>query len=228
MRGSKVYNDGIALALAAGVDISGTGKFTGAMTDDDKAKILLYAKGFNSDTDAGIQRLISDAKQVGKTSDDIKSDLSNYKQSQADRVERFAKNEAWRISETGGLRAMTQLDGELPTSGTYKTWNITPSACPICIDYANISVKIDQQFFGGIDAPPAHVACRCMLTYSIVKDSASDQLEIHCASCDRFLGITNKQEVTDQIKCSNSKCRALGVPIIRPTSVKSTNNHTEK
>jgi len=215
MRGSTQYNNGIGLALAAGVDISGTSKFVGSMTDDDQTRMLEVVQGFNSDTDKGIQKLLADAKAAGKTPDETRKELESFTAQQADRVERFAKNEAWRISEIGGLRAMTQLDGELPSAGMYKTWTVQASACPICLDYAGISVKVKQQFFGGIDGPPAHVTCRCMLTYSVVKEDATGKLEMHCASCDRFLGITDRTETNDQIKCPNSKCRALAVPVLR-------------
>lgn len=39
--------------------------------------------------------------------------------------------------------------------------------------------------------------------------------ELHCGSCDRFLGTTDKEVATDTLKCSNSKCRALGVPVVK-------------
>ena len=39
--------------------------------------------------------------------------------------------------------------------------------------------------------------------------------EIHCSDCDRFLGNTNKSEMSDKLKCSNSKCRALAVPLVK-------------
>lgn len=221
MRGSKVYNEGIALALSSGFDVSKTTKFVSSITDADTVYMKDIVKSFDGDTKTEIEKLITAAVKSGATTDEIKKQLASFKDAQTYRVERFAQNEAWRISEIAGLRAMKQLDGELnlvQKATTYKTWNIQSSACPVCIDYASISVKIDEQFFGGIDGPPAHVTCRCKLSYSIVKEEATDKLELHCASCDRFLGITDKAEATDQLKCSNSKCRALEVPVVKAPS----------
>lgn len=42
--------------------------------------------------------------------------------------------------------------------------------------------------------------------------------ELHCSKCDRFLGMTTKDTYGDKLKCSNSKCRVLEVPIIKETS----------
>lgn len=39
--------------------------------------------------------------------------------------------------------------------------------------------------------------------------------ELHCSKCDRFLGMTESEEYTDKLKCSNSSCKALEVPIIK-------------
>lgn len=39
--------------------------------------------------------------------------------------------------------------------------------------------------------------------------------ELHCASCDRFLGETTLETYTDKIKCGNSACKALEVPTIK-------------
>lgn len=39
--------------------------------------------------------------------------------------------------------------------------------------------------------------------------------ELHCKECDRFLGETKQMEYSDKIKCSNSKCKALEVPVIK-------------
>lgn len=216
MRGSKTYNDGIAMAMSAGLEISNTSKFTTAMTTSDEAYEKSVVKSFNDDTSANIATLIAAGIAAGLTASEIKSQLSAFKASQAYRVQRFAQNESWRASEIAGNRAMLQLNDELnaiQTAGTYKTWNIQPGACPTCIDYAGVTVGIKDQFFGGIDAPPAHVICRCKLTYSIVKESPQDSLyERHCASCGRFVGITNNKNYSDKDKCGNSNCKSLAVP----------------
>lgn len=50
-------------------------------------------------------------------------------------------------------------------------------------------------------------------------DKASDSIkELHCAECDRFLGNTSNSIATDKLKCSNSKCKALAVPVVKEAS----------
>jgi len=39
--------------------------------------------------------------------------------------------------------------------------------------------------------------------------------ELHCNKCDRFLGTTTQDSYRDKIKCSNSKCKALDIPVIK-------------
>lgn len=46
----------------------------------------------------------------------------------------------------------------------------------------------------------------------------SIERELHCASCDRFLGITSQTNYKDRLKCSNSACKSLEVPIIKEKS----------
>lgn len=206
------------MAMSAGLQISNTSKFTTAMTTSDEAYEKSAVKSFNDDTSANIANLIAAGIAAGLTANEIKGQLTTFKASQAYRVQRFSQNEAWRASEIAGNRAMLQLNDELnatQTAGTYKTWNIQPGACPICVDYAGVTIGIKEQFFGDIDAPPAHVVCRCKLTYSIVKEAPKAKLEIHCSSCDRFLGNTIKDSIDDELKCSNSKCRALAVPVVK-------------
>lgn len=39
--------------------------------------------------------------------------------------------------------------------------------------------------------------------------------ELHCSACDRFLGETSQKTYADRLKCSNSSCKALEVPIVK-------------
>lgn len=217
-----MYNEGLALALSSGLDISDTSRFIGSMTNDDSQYMKSTVKSFNNETTDSISKIVTAGIAAGLTADEIKKQLSGFKIDQAYRVNRFASNEAWRVSELAGLRAMAQLDGELnrtQTVGTYKTWVIQSGACPNCVQYAGVSIKINEKFLGGIDLPPAHVLCRCKIEWTFIKSddsSASISNELHCSKCDRFLGITNNNKATDKIKCSNSKCRALETPVVKP------------
>lgn len=51
---------------------------------------------------------------------------------------------------------------------------------------------------------------------SAPNNNGSSVMEMHCVKCSRFLGTTSSQSITDQIKCSNSKCRTLATPVIKP------------
>jgi len=227
MRGSKIYNDGLSLALAAGLDLSSTSKFTAAISDADNTYMVDAVKSFNNDTSIGISKMIADAKTNGATNEEIRVLLASFTSAQVNRVNRFALNESWRASEMSGTNAILQLDSELnngkQVAPFYKTWRIQATACPICIDYANVSIRINEKFFGGVDAPPVHVTCRCMLTYSIFKpDDAKAQLEMHCSGCDRFLGMTYRESPTDDLKCPISKCGTLAIPTVRAVKPAST------
>lgn len=172
-RGTKSYNNGLSMAMSAGLDISNTSKFSVLVNSIDKTYTKSIVTNFNNDTSTAIAKLISSSIALGLTSDEIRKQLSSFRESQSFRVNRFSQNEAWIASETAGNDAMKQLDSELNSTqvaGTYKTWNIQPGACPICIDYSGQTVGVNELFFGNIEAPPAHVVCRCMLTYSIVKE----------------------------------------------------------
>lgn len=212
MRGSKAYNEGLAMALAAGVSIDGTGNFTGDL-EGYRDELAGYVQGFNEDTGKNITKTIAVAVAAGLAIEAIKAELRAFKGTQAFRVNRFARNESWRASEAAGLSAMVQLDDELNAKapvGVYKVWNIEPDACPICYPLQDERVLVSDSFSQG--EPPIHVACRCHITYEIIK--GTNEMEMHCAKCDRFLGMTNRQEITDKIKCSNSKCRALATPVV--------------
>lgn len=61
-----------------------------------------------------------------------------------------------------------------------------------------------------------------------VKDAPDPQNptnEIHCSACDRFLGNTSKESVDDKLKCSNSACKALAVPVVKTPSPYSKNQN---
>lgn len=206
------------MAMSAGLDISDTSKFVAAITDEDWAHQKSIIQSFNEDTGAGIASLVAVGLAAGLSSNEIRSQLSSFTSAQSYRVKRFAQNEAWRASEIAGNRSMLQLSNELnrnQSAGVYKTWKIQSTACAICIDYAEVTIGISELFFGGLNEPPAHVMCRCKLTWSIKKGDPKAIYEIHCAACDRFLGNTCREVMEEKLKCSNSKCRTLGEPTIR-------------
>lgn len=39
--------------------------------------------------------------------------------------------------------------------------------------------------------------------------------EIHCSKCDRFLGDTTRDSIEERLKCGNTACKALEIPIVK-------------
>lgn len=42
-----------------------------------------------------------------------------------------------------------------------------------------------------------------------------NKYERHCASCDRFLGLTKNKDYSDEDKCSNTSCKKLATPVVK-------------
>ena len=220
MRGNAVYNESLRNALSQGFDVTGTSKYSAPLSDDMDKKLLEYVKGFNKDTANEIANTVATALAAGMGTQAIRTMLTNFSTTQAYRVNRFSQNEAWTASQQAKLSAVEQLTNELNQKQSilgFKTWKIQPGACPICIPYDGETVELDSFFSNGLKTPPIHVACRCDFTESWEKVAVSNSVEknLHCKECDRFLGTTTKDSYEDKIKCANSKCKALEVPVLK-------------
>lgn len=174
LRGRETYDQALLDANNEGLDTSETSSYDAGLTEEDREWERGSVEGFNNDTASEVSEIIAAGIAVGLINSEIRRQLEDYKSGQGPRKNRYAKNESWRASELAGIRAMKQLNTELniiQLVSTYKTWNIQVGACPICEPYADNTVRIDENFSGGIEAPPLHVNCRCILSYSITKQS---------------------------------------------------------
>lgn len=220
MRGNAVYNESLRNALSQGFDVTGTSKYSAPLEEDMDKKLLEFVKGFNADTANEIQTSVANAIAAGVGVIAIRTMLNNFAATQAYRVNRFSQNEAWSANEQAKLGALTQITDELNQKQSivgFKTWQIQPGACPICTPYDGETVELNSFFSNGLKAPPLHVQCRCDFVESWEKVLVNNSVEknLHCKDCDRFLGTTTKDSYEDKIKCANSKCKALEVPVIK-------------
>lgn len=220
MRGNAVYNESLRNALNQGFDVTGTTKYSAPMPEEMEKQLKEFVKGFNDDTANEISTTVASAVAAGVSAVAIRAMLQNFASTQGYRVNRFAQNEAWTANQTAKLGALEQITDELNQKQTivgFKTWLIQPGACPICTPYNGEKVEIASFFSNGLKMPPLHVQCRCDMQESWEKQTVQDVVEknLHCKDCDRFLGTTTQDTYTDKIKCANSKCKALEIPIIK-------------
>ena len=220
MRGNAVYNEAVRNALNQGFDVTGTSKYSAPLPEDAYDQLLQYVKSFTDDTANEISSAVATAIAAGMGAQAIRTMLSNFSATQGYRVNRFSQNEAWNANEQAKLGALVQITDELNQKQTivgFKTWRIQPGACPICTPYNGERVEIDSFFSNGLKIPPIHVQCRCDIDESWEKVTVANSIErnLHCKECDRFLGTTTQDSYTDKIKCGNSKCKALEIPVIK-------------
>lgn len=208
LRGNEVYSDGVTMAMNEGIPVE-SGEYVPDITEDERVKLEGYVKSFNDQTAKDIEAI----KNNPDTSV-IAGLLTGYLISQDWRVKRFSRNEAWTYSELSGNQAINQLEEKI--SGYFtKTWVIQPGACPLCTPLSGETVRVNQPFSNGLEYPPVHVACRCTVERQVVREVNNSVKELHCKECDRFLGETTQIKYNDKLKCSNSKCKALKVPVVK-------------
>jgi len=107
-----------------------------------------------------IQRFIS---TPGFTLGDISSQLNDI--FGVERARTIAVTETTRSYAEGERLAGLMMKEEYPDVKVIKTWftNRDDIVCEICSAMDGEEVEIDKPFSGGVDAPPAHVKCRCFL-----------------------------------------------------------------
>lgn len=211
LRSHQAYQNAIDQAIALGIPVSKLEEIAVEFSEADREEILGFIKDYNDQT-------LKDIAKIKDNSDPsvVTALLAGYVASQAWRVERWSKNESWRASEIGGVRGMEVANDQLVGAVVKKVWHIEPDACPLCVPFAGETVDADKPFSNGQMIPYVHVSCRCHARELVVLVDVENSVtkELHCKHCDRFLGETNKNEYTDRLKCSNSKCKTLDVPVL--------------
>lgn len=240
LRGKQALADSIQLAVDQGIPIGEDIIYDADFTDADREELRGYIRDYNKQTEEDISKIRADEKnktladiantdkENGATTDEdtkkslvdtaITIALGAYVASQAWRLSRFSKNEAWRGSEKASNQANIKLADTLGfLVSMSKTWITQPGACPLCTPLDGETVGLNAQFSIGVNYPPLHVKCRCTHITNIFKSTMQDSIkEIHCSGCKRFLGETTLNSYTDKIKC---KCGVLAIPTIeQPTT----------
>jgi len=84
------------------------------------------------------------------------------------RASMIAVTETTRAFAQGQLMAAEELKKEFPEFKIYKTWftNNDDRVCDICGPLEGVEIPMDESFYGGEEAPPAHVNCRCWIEYN--------------------------------------------------------------
>lgn len=81
-----------------------------------------------------------------------------------DRADLIARHETMLAAGEGQRQGWDQAVEEgLLTGDERRVWIVTPDdkLCPICIELEDKTAPLGGKYSGGIDGPPAHVACRC-------------------------------------------------------------------
>lgn len=103
----------------------------------------------------------------GMTMGDLKGQLRPYFNEV--RVQRIAVTETTRVYSEGQAMAGRTLAKEFPDMHVVKKWYTSQDelVCPICAPLPQRGwIMMDQEFAPKIDNPPAHVNCRCAVSYS--------------------------------------------------------------
>jgi len=79
------------------------------------------------------------------------------------RAMRIAVTEVTRAYGQGNLLAGREMLAQVPDIAVRQTWltNNDDLVCDLCAPLNGKTIELDEQWEGGIDAPPAHVNCRC-------------------------------------------------------------------
>lgn len=137
-------------------------KFADSMYDTDKKQLT---KIILDGIDAG--------KTINEIAEAINSKFGQYTKAQAEAI---ARTETSRVSNLAARDAFMQ-------SGVVESvqWLVAPGACPKCLPYKDVVVKLDSKFYepdnsGFQDGdPPLHVRCRCkIIPADIVELSIGD------------------------------------------------------
>jgi SPP1 gp7 family putative phage head morphogenesis protein len=98
---------------------------------------------------------ISDAVAHGDSADSLADDIEGILAA-PERAAMIARTEIARAVSTAAMDRYT-------ASGvTKKEWISAPGACKICLDNTGVGpIQMDQDFPGGVPAPPQHPYCRC-------------------------------------------------------------------
>jgi len=87
------------------------------------------------------------------------------------RTERIARTELCYAFEFGQMESIRQMQEAGLVSDVQKEWMTADDErmCPDCAALDGETVGLDEEFSGGVKAPPLHPGCRCDLGYSATR-----------------------------------------------------------
>ena len=118
---------------------------------------LTVAKDITATTADRIKQSLLKSLQLGYTQEKATQELASVIVDRR-RAEKIAHTESIRAFSNGKLAYAFEA------GATSKTWDDGQSgACAICKENNGKTIPLDQLFEGGVDSPPAHPWCRCLL-----------------------------------------------------------------
>lgn len=122
-------------------------------------------KGINATTKEEVRKLIQAfIDNPGYTLGDIAKQLP-YSE---DRAIKIAVTEVTKAYAQGNKLAGEEMKRQFPKVKVVKIWNtnVDDRVCPICNPLDGKQIPENKLFPNGIELPPAHINCRCWITYT--------------------------------------------------------------
>lgn len=233
--GAIEYQAGVQVLINAGFSADeATGYILSQTTIDSyRAYLLNVAQSYSDDTAVAIRQVLDYANINELSRAETQNALRNILDTDDYRIKRLARTEVNHAQGIAANDSIAQIQ-ESTNIKINKIWNIRDStACEYCKSLNGKVIGIDESFvpygeeltgegvkprlndFIDIKTTNAHPNCRCYPTYEPAGPLKAVKKELHCVKCDRFLGETSGTKAVDKIKCGNSSCKALEVPIIK-------------
>jgi len=237
--GAIEYAQGVEILLNAGLSTAEATEYVLSQETIDayRSYLLNVAESYSGDTAKSIRSVLDEANIQGLSRADTETALQNVMNTDDYRIKRLARSEVNRAQGIAANDSIMTIQTQTGVSFN-KIWNVRDaSACAYCISLNGTVTGISQPFvalgdelegegvaprtndFVDMDTTSAHANCRCYPTYEVASTSKALSTaitkEIHCSSCDRFLGETIHDSITDKLKCSNSACKALAIPTVK-------------
>lgn len=239
-QGAIEYEAGKSMIAEAGLSTENLDKFI--LSDTAQTAYQSYLKkvgqSYGQDTAVAIQTVLQRATDEGLNRKETEAALKDILNTDEWRIKRLGVTELNRSQSLSGVEAMKQIEAETGATIEKSLDHPNGAVCEWCKALEDVWVKVTEDYIplygivvgvdGGIlindfvanEGYDPHPNGKGVMIYRVVVDSASNSVvrELHCSACDRFLGETMSETVTDKLKCPNSKCKALAIPLIKEKS----------
>jgi phage portal protein BeeE len=235
--GSVEYDAGKKMLAEAGISTENLDEFilNDVAQDAYRAYLKRVGQSYGEDTANAIRSVLQQATAEGLTRKETEKALKNILTTDEWRVKRIGVTELNRSQSLSGVEAMKQIQAESGAVIEKSLYHPLGAECEYCKALEGKWKAVDQDYIplygivqgvdGGIlvndfvsnEGYDPHPNGKGVMTYRVVDSTVSNLIsrEIHCSVCDRFMGQTNAESLDAKIKCPNSKCKALEIPIIK-------------